>query len=109
MAFALDPEVTEALEPMAAAMSDVVPPPVGDVQSRRPVLEAGGRLVAAVALLARDLGGPPMAQHVLVFPMLRPRHRHRPSRRRRPPPRATGDSAQLAACGTPHPIARSTR
>jgi hypothetical protein len=37
--FTLDPEVAAALEPMAAAMADIVPPPVGDVESRRPVLE----------------------------------------------------------------------
>jgi acetyl esterase/lipase len=40
MAFTLDPEVATALEPMAAAMADMVPPPVGDVRSRRPVIEA---------------------------------------------------------------------
>jgi acetyl esterase/lipase len=40
MAFTLDPEVATALEPMAAAMADMAPPPVGDVPSRRPVIEA---------------------------------------------------------------------
>jgi acetyl esterase/lipase len=40
MAFSLDPAVAKALEPMAAAMADAVPPLVGDVDSRRPVLEA---------------------------------------------------------------------
>src|SRR5580658_10579908 len=40
LAFTLDPEVATALAPMAAAMTDVTPPPVGDVKSRRPVLEA---------------------------------------------------------------------
>jgi acetyl esterase/lipase len=40
MALTLDPEVAAALAPMAAAMAGTVPPPVGDVQSRRPVLEA---------------------------------------------------------------------
>jgi hypothetical protein len=36
MTFTLDPAVAKALEPMA----DAVPPPVGDVDSRRPVLDA---------------------------------------------------------------------
>jgi acetyl esterase/lipase len=40
MAFTLDPEVAAALAPMAAAMAGTAPPPVGDVDSRRPVLEA---------------------------------------------------------------------
>jgi acetyl esterase/lipase len=40
MAFTLDPEVAKALEPMAAAMVDAVPPAVGDVDSRRAVLDA---------------------------------------------------------------------
>ena len=40
MVLALDPEVAAALEPMASAKADMVPPPVGDVQSRRPMLEA---------------------------------------------------------------------
>jgi acetyl esterase/lipase len=40
MALALDPEIAVALAPMAAAMADVVPPPIGDVHSRRPMLEA---------------------------------------------------------------------
>jgi acetyl esterase/lipase len=40
MAFTLDPAVAEALKPMAAAMADAIPPPVGDVDARRPVLDA---------------------------------------------------------------------
>jgi acetyl esterase/lipase len=40
MAFALDPEVAEALAPVAEAMKDVIPPPAGDVFSRRPALDA---------------------------------------------------------------------
>jgi acetyl esterase/lipase len=40
MAFALDPEVAEALAPMAEAMKDTIPPPAGDVESRRPTLDA---------------------------------------------------------------------
>jgi hypothetical protein len=35
----LDPEVAVALEPLAAAIADTVPPLVNDVQSRRPVIE----------------------------------------------------------------------
>jgi acetyl esterase/lipase len=40
MAFTLDPEVATALAPMSAAMADTVPPSVGDVESRRPLIEA---------------------------------------------------------------------
>jgi len=40
MAFALDPQVAEALAPVAEAMKDVVPPPSGDVDARRPALDA---------------------------------------------------------------------
>lgn len=40
MTLTLDPEVAAALEPMAAAMADATPPPVGDVATRRTVLEA---------------------------------------------------------------------
>jgi acetyl esterase/lipase len=40
MAFALDLEVAEALAPVAEAMKDVIPPPAGDVDSRRPALDA---------------------------------------------------------------------
>jgi len=46
--FTLDPEVAAAMEPMAAAMADVMPPPVGDVLGRRPMLEA---LMAQTAAL----------------------------------------------------------
>jgi hypothetical protein len=55
MAFTLDPEVAEALEPMAAAMADVVPPPVGDVRSRRPVLEAVMAQTAAAQPMPTDV------------------------------------------------------
>jgi acetyl esterase/lipase len=40
MAFALDPQVAEALAPVAEAMKDVIPPPPGDVDARRPALDA---------------------------------------------------------------------
>jgi acetyl esterase/lipase len=40
MPLTLDPEVAVVLKAMVAAMGDVVPGPVGDVASRRPVLEA---------------------------------------------------------------------
>jgi acetyl esterase/lipase len=40
MAFALDPQVAEALAPIAEAMKDVIPPPAGDVDARRPALDA---------------------------------------------------------------------
>jgi acetyl esterase/lipase len=40
VAVTLDPEVAAALAPIAAATADVVPPPVGDVESRRPAVEA---------------------------------------------------------------------
>jgi acetyl esterase/lipase len=39
MALTLNPEVAQALAPMAAAMAGSTPPPVGDVASRRMVLE----------------------------------------------------------------------
>lgn len=35
MSFTLDPEVPEALAPIAAAMAGSTPPPVGDVAARR--------------------------------------------------------------------------
>jgi acetyl esterase/lipase len=40
MAFELDPQVAEALAPVAEAMKDVIPPPAGEVDSRRPALDA---------------------------------------------------------------------
>lgn len=40
MTFVLDPEVAAALAPMAEAMADATPPPVGDVQTRRASLNA---------------------------------------------------------------------
>ncbi|MFD3807494.1 alpha/beta hydrolase [Streptomyces sp. NPDC058611] len=39
MSFTFDPQVAEALAPMADAMADATPPPVGDVAARRAVLE----------------------------------------------------------------------
>ncbi|WP_410872080.1 alpha/beta hydrolase [Nocardia sp. A7] len=39
MAFTLDPQVADALAPMATAMADSTPPPVGDVAGRRAILE----------------------------------------------------------------------
>ncbi len=39
MALTLDPEVAQALAPMAAAMAGSTPPPVGDVATRRMILE----------------------------------------------------------------------
>jgi acetyl esterase/lipase len=55
MAFMLDPEVAIALEPMAAAISDIVPPPVGDVQSRRPLIEDIMAQTAAAQPLPTDV------------------------------------------------------
>jgi acetyl esterase/lipase len=53
--FALDPAVAKALEPMAAAMADAVPPPVGDVDSRRPVLDAIMAQTAAAQPMPTDV------------------------------------------------------
>ncbi|MEO3868301.1 alpha/beta hydrolase [Nonomuraea sp. B12E4] len=39
MSLTLDPEVAQALAPMVAALADSTPPPVGDVATRRAVLE----------------------------------------------------------------------
>jgi acetyl esterase/lipase len=39
MSFAFDPQVAEALAPIAAALADSTPPPVGDVTARRAALE----------------------------------------------------------------------
>ncbi|MFD0359974.1 alpha/beta hydrolase [Nocardia sp. GCM10030253] len=39
MSFTLDPQVADALAPMAAAMADSTPPLVGDVDARRAILE----------------------------------------------------------------------
>jgi acetyl esterase/lipase len=39
MAFTFDPQVAEALAPIAAALAGTTPPPVGDVASRRAALE----------------------------------------------------------------------
>lgn len=39
MTFQLDKEVAEVLAPMTAAMAQMTPPPVGDVQARRELLE----------------------------------------------------------------------
>ena len=57
MAFTVDPEVAAALEPMAVAMADMVPPPVGDVRSRRPLIEA---------VMARTAAAQPMPVDVKV-------------------------------------------
>jgi hypothetical protein len=40
MTFAFDPEFAAALAPMAEAMAETTPPPVGDVQTRRETFEA---------------------------------------------------------------------
>src|SRR6187549_1387990 len=40
MPFTMDPEVAEALAPLAAASADRTPPPVGDVAPRRAGLDA---------------------------------------------------------------------
>jgi acetyl esterase/lipase len=55
MAFVLDPDVAAALEPMAAAMADMVPPPVGDVASRRPAIEAVMAQTAAAQPMPADV------------------------------------------------------
>jgi acetyl esterase/lipase len=39
MAFTLDPQVADALTPIAAAMAGTTPPPVGDVAARRAAIE----------------------------------------------------------------------
>jgi hypothetical protein len=58
LAFTLDPEVAAALAPMVAAMADVTPPPVGDVESRRPVLEAIMAETAAAQPMPADVKTP---------------------------------------------------
>jgi len=55
MAFTLDPAVAKALAPMAAAMADAVPPPVGDVDSRRPILEGIMAKTAAAQPMPTDV------------------------------------------------------
>jgi hypothetical protein len=55
MVFTLDPAVAKALEPMAAAMADAVPPLVGDVDSRRPVLDAIMAQTAAAQPMRTDV------------------------------------------------------
>jgi acetyl esterase/lipase len=55
MAFTLDPEVAKALEPMAAAMADAVPPAVGDVDSRRAVLDVFMALTEAAQTMPTDV------------------------------------------------------
>jgi acetyl esterase/lipase len=55
LAFTLDPEVAAALAPMVAAMADVTPPPAGDVESRRPVLEAIMAETAAAQPMPTDV------------------------------------------------------
>lgn len=55
MAFSLDPAVAKALEPMAAVMADSAPPPVGDVDSRRPVLDAIMAQTAAAQPMPTDV------------------------------------------------------
>lgn len=40
MTLAFDPEVAASLAPMAEAMAETTPPPVGDVETRRGSLEA---------------------------------------------------------------------
>ncbi|GAA2663183.1 alpha/beta hydrolase [Streptomyces vastus] len=46
MALSLDPEIAEALAPMAGAMADATPPAVGDISARRamwePIIGAAG-------------------------------------------------------------------
>jgi acetyl esterase/lipase len=55
LALTLDTEVAAALAPMVAAMADVTPPPVGDVASRRPVLEAIMAETAAAQPMPTDV------------------------------------------------------
>jgi len=55
MTFTLDPEVAVALEPMAAAMADTVPPPVGDVATRRPAIDAVMAQTAAAQPMPADV------------------------------------------------------
>jgi acetyl esterase/lipase len=53
--FALDPAVAKALESMAAAMAGTAPPRVGDVDSRRPVLDAIMAQTAAAQPMPTDV------------------------------------------------------
>jgi hypothetical protein len=46
----LDPQVAIVLEKMVAAMGDVVHPPAGDVEARRPVLEGVMAQTAAMQI-----------------------------------------------------------
>ena len=55
MSFTLDPEVAAALAPMMEAMGEVVPPPVGDVQARRPMTEAIMAQTAAAQPMPTDV------------------------------------------------------
>jgi acetyl esterase/lipase len=55
MAFTLDPEVAAVLAPMTAAMADIAPPPVGDVPSRRPVLNEVMAQTAALQPVPADV------------------------------------------------------
>lgn len=55
MAFALDPQVQAALAPMSAAMAGAVPPPVGDVQTRRRITEAIMAQTAAAQPMPTDV------------------------------------------------------
>jgi acetyl esterase/lipase len=55
MGFALDPDVAVSLEPMAAAMADMVPPQVGDVDSRRPMIEGVMAQTAAAQRMPTDV------------------------------------------------------
>ncbi|WP_237304742.1 hypothetical protein [Streptomyces qaidamensis] len=53
MALSLDPEIAEALAPMAGAMADATPPAVGDIAARRamwePIIGAAGTAQPAPA------------------------------------------------------------
>jgi hypothetical protein len=53
LAFALDPEVAAAIEPLAALAVGMPIPPVGDIATRRTVMEAGqGHLDVPASLVS---------------------------------------------------------
>lgn len=55
MPLTLDPQLAAVLAPIAAAMADVIPPPAGDVMSRRPILDALMAQTAALQAMPADV------------------------------------------------------
>ena len=81
MTFTFDPQVAEALAPIAAAPAGITPPPAGTTPppagttpppagTTPPPVGAGGGLAAGVSILARDRQGPAIARQILLMPML---------------------------------------